>query len=65
MNPRFILTLGVTLMFLGVVLPFLMVVRVLQPTFALIFISSGISTLGLALGMTGFSYWVRNARPKK
>ena len=58
-NPRFLLTLGLVLLFSGVILPFLMVIKILEPTFALVFISSGSSTLGLALGMVGLSQWTR------
>ena len=56
-DPRFLLTLGLVLLFSGVILPFLMVIKILEPTFALVFISSGSSTLGLALGMVGLSQW--------
>jgi len=58
-DPRFLLTLGLVLLFSGVILPFLMVIKILEPTFALVFISSGSSTLGLALGMVGLSQWTR------
>ena len=57
--PRFLLTLCLVLLFSGVILPFLMVIKILEPTFALVFISSGSSTLGLALGMVGLSQWTR------
>lgn len=55
MNPRFLLTLGIILMMGGIVLPFLMVIKILESTFFLNFLSSGIATLGLALGMIGFA----------
>lgn len=58
-NTRLFLRLGLVLLFSGVVLPFLMVVKILEPTFTLVFISSGSSTLGLALGMVGLSQWAR------
>jgi hypothetical protein len=54
-NPRFLLTFGLFLMLGGIVLPFLMVIQILESTFFLNFLSWGISTLGLALGMVGFA----------
>lgn len=58
-NSRLLLGLGVVLLFSGVILPFLMVIRLLEPTFPLIFISSGSSTLGLALGTAGLAQWTK------
>ncbi|NJN80609.1 MAG: hypothetical protein HC797_09155 [Anaerolineales bacterium] len=55
MNPRFLLTLGVILMFGGILLPFLMVIKLIETTFFLNFLAWGISTLGLALGTVGFA----------
>lgn len=54
-SPRFLLALGVGLLFLGAVLPFLVVIKLIDATFPLMFISSGSSTLGLALGMIGLA----------
>lgn len=61
-NPRLFLTFGLILLFSGVILPFLMVIKMLEPTFPLIFISSGSSTLGLAIGMIGLAEWTRKKR---
>ncbi len=58
-DPRLLLTLGLVLLFSGVILPFLMVIKTVEPTFPLIFISSGSSTLGLALGMVGLAQWTK------
>jgi hypothetical protein len=58
-NARLFLVLGVVLLFSGVTLPFMMVIRMIEPTFLLIFISSGSSTLGLALGMVGLAQWTK------
>jgi hypothetical protein len=52
---RLLMTLGTILLSLGVVLPFLMLTHVIPSTFFLNFFSSGASTLGLALGMSGLS----------
>ena len=55
LSPRFLLSLGVILMCLGVILPFLMVIRVLESTFFLNFFSWGASVAGLSLGTIGFA----------
>lgn len=54
-SPRFLLSLGVILMILGIVLPFLMVIRVLESTFFLNFFSWGASVAGLSFGTIGFA----------
>jgi len=59
---RFLLSLGLLLMFLGIVLPFLMVIQVLESTFFLNFFSWGSSVAGLSLGMIGFAMYSRNRR---
>jgi hypothetical protein len=54
-NPRFLLTFGVTLMLLGIVLPFLMVIHLLESTFFLNFLAWGASVTGLAISTIGFA----------
>jgi hypothetical protein len=54
-SPRFLLSLGLFLMLLGIILPFLMVIHVLESTFFLNFFSWAGSVIGLALGMIGVS----------
>jgi hypothetical protein len=61
-SPRFLLGLGLFLMLLGIVLPFLMLIQVLESTFFLNFFSYGASVAGLALGTVGFALWSRNKR---
>lgn len=61
-SPRLLLSLGVTLMLLGILLPFLMVIHVLESTFFLNFFSWGASVAGMALGTIGFATWSRNKR---
>ena len=56
-SPRLLLSLGVLLMLLGVALPFLMVIQVLESTFFLNFFSWGASVAGLAFGTIGFAVW--------
>jgi hypothetical protein len=55
LSPRFLLSLGVFLMILGIILPFLMVIHMLEPTFFLNFFSWGASITGLSLGTIGFA----------
>jgi hypothetical protein len=49
--------IGVLLMIVGVVLPLLMVIRVIESTFLLAFVSYGASLVGMVLAFLGlFSY---------
>jgi uncharacterized membrane protein len=52
-SPRLFLGLGLFLMMLGIVLPFAMVIHVIESTFFLNFFSWGASVVGLALSMIG------------
>lgn len=52
-SPRLLLTFGLFLMLLGIVLPFMMVIHVVESTFFLNFFSWAGSVMGLALGMIG------------
>jgi hypothetical protein len=61
-SPRFLLSLGVMLMLLGIVLPFLMVIKVLESTFFLNFFSWGASVAGLSFGTIGFAMWSRGRK---
>jgi hypothetical protein len=61
-SPRFLLGLGMILMLLGIVLPFLMVIQVLQSTFFLNFFSWGASVAGLAFGTIGFAMYSKGRR---
>jgi hypothetical protein len=55
LSPRFLLSLGVFLMILGIILPFLMVIHMLESTFFLNFFAWGASITGLSLGTIGFA----------
>jgi hypothetical protein len=46
----------------GIVLPFLMVIKVLESTFFLNFFSWGASVAGLALGTIGFAMYARGRK---
>jgi hypothetical protein len=61
-SPRLLLSLGVILMLLGIILPFLMVIHVLESTFFLNFFSWGASVAGLSLGTIGFAVWSRGGK---
>ncbi len=59
-NPRLLTAFGLVLMLLGILLPFLMIVKIIEATYFLSFLSWGVSTLGLAVGTVGFTLWNRN-----
>lgn len=61
-SPLLLLVLGLLLMLLGIVLPFLMVIQVLESTFFWNFFSWGASVAGLSFGMIGFAMNARNRR---
>ena len=61
-SPRFMVGLGLTLMLLGIVLPFLMLIKVLESTFFLNFFAYGASVGGLFMGVIGVAYWVRTRK---
>jgi hypothetical protein len=61
-NPRLLLSLGLILMFLGILLPFLILIHVLESTFFLNFFSWGASVAGLAFGTIGFAMWSRTKK---
>ena len=61
-SPQFLLGLGILLMLVGIVLPFLMVIKVLESTFFLNFFSWGASVAGLALGTIGFAMYSQSRK---
>jgi len=61
-SPRLLLSLGLILMITGVVIPFLILIRVLESTFFLNFFSWGASVGGLFLGIIGVATWVRKRK---
>jgi hypothetical protein len=58
-HPRYILLLGFFLVFLGFALPFLMVMKIVQASFFLSFLSWGSSVAGLFLGIIGASMLIK------
>jgi hypothetical protein len=62
MQPRNMIWLGFFLVLAGFVLPMLMVLRVIQPTFAVSFLSFAASIAGLVLGLIGAAYYARSGK---
>ncbi|MFH1908870.1 MAG: hypothetical protein ABIL11_16065 [Chloroflexota bacterium] len=54
-KPGRIIIFGFTLMLLGVIFPFLMVIHILESTFFLNFFSYTLSLLGMILGILGIA----------
>ncbi|PWH11985.1 MAG: hypothetical protein DDG60_15540 [Anaerolineae bacterium] len=68
MNPQFayqLIAIGVVMLLLGFILPFLMVIMVLPSTFLLNFLAFGISVAGLFTGIIGLSMLVSNYRNRR
>ena len=61
-SPRFLLIFGIVLMLLGIILPFLMVIHLLESTFFLNFFSWGASVAGLSFGTIGFAMYSRGRK---
>lgn len=61
-DSRLILVIAIVLMILGVVLPFLMVIHVLESTLPLNFFSFIASVSGLIFGIVGVAYYARQRR---
>jgi hypothetical protein len=61
-RPWAMIGLGFVLVLAGFVLPFLMVLRLIQPTFALSFLSVGASMTGLFLGLIGAAMLIPRRR---
>jgi hypothetical protein len=64
-HPVRTILIGFALVLLGVILPFLMVIHVLESTFFLNFFSYTVSLVGLILGIIGAAMYVRLNRKKK
>jgi hypothetical protein len=58
-TPKRLLLLSFVFLLLGVVIPFLMVMEVIESTYFLNFFSFIISFLGLVVGIIGATYYVR------
>jgi len=65
-SPRYVIyiLIGFLLVLLGAVLPFLIVMQVIESTFFLNFLAYGASMVGLVLGLIGATLYVRDSRGK-
>jgi hypothetical protein len=61
-SPRAVIAVGFALVLFGFVAPFLMVLRVIEPSFALSFLSHAASVSGLFLGLIGSALYIRMRR---
>lgn len=61
-KPVNLLVIGGSLLIVGVVLPFLMVTRLLEPTLFLSFLSHGCSTVGFITGFIGIALYFRRGK---
>ncbi len=65
LSPVKMILIGLFLVVLGIVLPFLMVLDIIKSTFFLNFFSYGSSLAGLFLGLIGAASYVRERRRKE
>ncbi len=56
-TPLQLIVIAGVLLVLGAVLPFLMVIRLIEPSFALSFFSYGASLVGLVIGLIGIAQY--------
>jgi membrane associated rhomboid family serine protease len=64
-NPVRLMAIGLIGLIIGVVLPFMMVLRLIEPSFLLSFFSYGASIVGLLLGLLGAVSYARNEHEKR
>ena len=64
-HPGRIIFIGFALVVFGFVVPMLMMVRVIEPSFLLSFLSHGASVAGLFLGLMGTACYSRLNRHKR
>ena len=58
-NPKLLLSIGFVMVTLGMILPFLLVMHILEPTYFLSFLSWFATVIGLFLGFVGSAMYVR------
>lgn len=58
-SPRFFFILGSILLFIGWIIPLLIIMRMVPSTFALNFLAWSASVAGLFLGFMGGAMWVK------
>jgi len=62
LSPLKLILIGFVLAVAGVVLPFLMVLHIIESTFFLNFFSYGASLVGIFLGLIGSASYIRQKR---
>ncbi len=65
LSPLQLILIGLGLLVVGLILPFLMVLRVLEPTLLLNFLAYFASLIGLVLGLVGIVTYSRLQRHDK
>ncbi len=63
-DPKILLGVGFLLLVIGVVLPMLMVLQIIESTFFLDFFSYGASFLGLIIGLVGAFSLIQRSRKR-
>lgn len=58
-EPRFLLSLGLILLFTGWIIPLLIIMHIIPSTFFLNFVAWGASVSGLFLGFIGVATWTK------
>ncbi len=61
-RPKLTIFIGFIMMLLGVIFPFFMVIKMLESTFFLNFLSYTLSLLGMIVGIIGFAMDFRGGR---
>jgi hypothetical protein len=61
-RPNYLFIIGFVLVLIGFLLPFLMVMKVIEATFLLSFFSFIASTAGLFLGIIAVGFYIRDRR---
>lgn len=62
LTPLRLMVIAFVLLLLGALLPFLMVIRIVEPSFALSFFSYAASLIGLIAGLIGVAQYGRSRR---
>ena len=58
-SPRFLLSLGLILLLIGSIVPYLIVIQILPSTFTLSFLAWTATTSGMFLGTIGLTMWAK------
>jgi cytochrome c biogenesis protein CcdA len=61
-QPNYLFIIGFVLVLVGFILPFLMVLKVIEATFFLSFLSFITSIVGLFLGIIAVGFYIRDRR---